>query len=108
MKIVYRDYCIEVTATGKDSLWAAAVCIERLDKGWAVLWEKGEIDGATNQSDAEIAGLHWARYRVDLFGLPAPKPLDIQTRLSSIPGPLKILKPNPLLNRARLSSAGIT
>ena len=91
MNIEYRGHSIEVTATEKDALWVVDVCIEALNKCPAAFGETGEIDGATNQSDAEIAGLQWGKYRVDLFALGKLKPLYANESNAS-PSPLKSLK----------------
>lgn len=69
MEIEYRGYTIEVMAIGSGDIWAADVCIKPVSKGTKALAEKGEIDGAANQSDAEYAGLQWGKYRIDLFAL---------------------------------------
>jgi hypothetical protein len=70
MKIEYRGYAIEVTAKRKDGLWAADVCIGPLIGDPTALRQKGEVDGADSEGDAEVAGVQWGRYRVDLYVLP--------------------------------------
>jgi hypothetical protein len=67
MLIEHRGYTIEVTAVRNDALWAANVSIEPANGGPTAWREKGEIDGAGSQSDAEAAGVQWGRYRIDLL-----------------------------------------
>ena len=66
MKIEYRGYTIEVTPKQTDGLWAADVCIEPQIGDPAALRQKSELDGAGSEGHAEIAGLQWGKYRVDL------------------------------------------
>ena len=93
MKIDYRGCSVEVTSTESEAFWAAHVCIEPLTGDGAGLREKGEIDGAINQSDAEIAGVEWGKYRVDLFALSKVKVAASEAIASS--GSLKILQTEP-------------
>ena len=67
MKIEYRSHTIDVMAIRNDSFWTAEVCIESVIGGPTPLRENGEIDGAGTLSDAEVAGIEWGKYRIDLY-----------------------------------------
>jgi hypothetical protein len=68
MKIEYRGYTIDVTATRHvDGLWGAKILIWPINETTTALRQHNEIEGYSNKVEAEHAGLQWGRKQLNLY-----------------------------------------
>ncbi len=68
MKIEYRGYTIDVTATMQlGGRWSAKILIWPIAETIKALREQHEIQGYSNRVEAEHAGLQWGRKRLNLY-----------------------------------------
>lgn len=67
MRTEYKGYKIELTVKQKDGLWAADVWVWTLVKTASPLSDWAGIEGHNTEDEAELAGLQWAKARVDII-----------------------------------------
>ena len=67
MKTEYKGYTIEITMKQKDGLWAADLWLWTPDRTGLNLNSWREADCHSEEEEAEVAALLWAKARVEIW-----------------------------------------
>ena len=67
MKKAYGAFTIDVIVTKKDRLWTANVWIGPILEIPKALRDMGQLEGYKSRQEAEDAGVHWGKDRIDAY-----------------------------------------